>query len=314
MALFGMFNYSKPGPGVDKDAPKKKRFFLFFELYFRKFWKIVELNLLFCLFCIPLVAACTYVFNGWARADSAEMILMVLLLLVSCLPIGPAMAGITYILRNFAQEKPVFMVSDFWDAFKSNFKQALAVFYIDTIVTGVATVSFLWYFMNSGMSWAMALPLGFCILVEIILMFMRFYTYLMLVTVDLPVKYIIKNSAIFAFLGLKTNVITLFFVLLIAVPLALFFPISLILVIPLGFTTIGFIVCFNSYPYLVKYIIEPHERQVRGDVDDDDDEYDDDEDDEEEEDDDDAPIFTDIGSREVAVQPEKKGGKGKVIR
>ena len=158
MALFGMFNYAKPGPGVDKDAPKKKRFFYFFELYFRKFWKWVELNLLFCLCCLPVVT------------------------------IGPAIAGMTYILRNFAQERPVFMVSDFWDAFKSNFKQGFCIWFLDVLVTGIASVAFAWYFINSGMSWAMAIPLGLCILAEILLMFMRFYSYLMVVTVDLPVK------------------------------------------------------------------------------------------------------------------------------
>jgi len=286
MAFFGMFNYSKPGPGVDKDAPKKKRFFYFFELYFRKFWKLVQLNLLFCVCCIPIVT------------------------------IGPAIAGMTYILRNFAQERPVFMVSDFWDAFKSNFKQGFCIWLIDTLVTGVSTVAFAWYFINSGMSWAMAIPLGLCILAEILLMFMRFYTYLMVVTVDLPVKHIIKNAAIFSFLGAKTNFITLFFVLLIGVPLALFFPISLLPAVFVGFTTIGFITVYNSYPYLVKYIIEPHERQVRAEAGEDDDECEDDDEyeDDEEEEDDDAPIFTDIGSREVAVQPEKKGGKQKIIR
>lgn len=287
MALFGMFNYAKPGPGVDKDAPKKKRFFYFFELYFRKFWKLVELNLLFCVCCLPIVT------------------------------IGPAIAGMTYILRNFAQERPVFMVSDFWDAFKSNFKQGFCIWFLDVLVTGVASVAFAWYFINSGMSWAMAIPLGLCILAEILLMFMRFYTYLMVVTVDLPVKHIIKNAAIFSFLGAKTNFITLFFVLLIGVPMVLFFPITILPMVFVGFTTLAFIAVYNSYPYLIKYIIEPHERQVRGETDDDDDDDDDDEyeddDEDEEEEDDDAPIFTDIGSREVPVQQEKKG-KQKVIR
>ena len=31
MGLFS-FNYAKPGPGVDRDAPKKKGIFLYFEL------------------------------------------------------------------------------------------------------------------------------------------------------------------------------------------------------------------------------------------------------------------------------------------
>ena len=104
MSLFGgLFNYSKPGPGVDKNAPKKKRFFYFFELFGRKFWKLVELNLLYLLCCIPVVT------------------------------IGPATCGLVYILRNFANEKPVFMVSDFFDAFKSNFKQGFVLGLLDIL-------------------------------------------------------------------------------------------------------------------------------------------------------------------------------------
>ena len=80
MAFFGLFNYNKPGPGVDKGETNKNRFFHFFELYFRKFWKLLELNLLFLLCCVPIVT------------------------------IGPAIAGFTYILRNYADERPTFMV------------------------------------------------------------------------------------------------------------------------------------------------------------------------------------------------------------
>lgn len=54
MGLFG-FNYSKPGPGVDKDAPKKKGIFLFFELFFRKFWKLIHANMLYFICSIPML-------------------------------------------------------------------------------------------------------------------------------------------------------------------------------------------------------------------------------------------------------------------
>ena len=40
MALFG--DYTKAGPGVEKNAPQKKPFFRFIELYFRKFWKLID--------------------------------------------------------------------------------------------------------------------------------------------------------------------------------------------------------------------------------------------------------------------------------
>lgn len=283
MAFFGMFNYSKPGPGVDKNGPQKKRFFYFFELFFRKFWKLVQLNLLFVLCCIPIVT------------------------------IGPAIAGLTYVLRNFAQERPVFLVSDFFDAFKSNWKQSFVLSIVDGVVSAITGVAFFWYFSNSALSWAMAIPLGFSILVVLLLLFMRYYTYLMIVTVDLPVRYIIKNALIFCFLGIKTNLITSFFVLGISVPIALFvpFPLAVLFFLLLGCSLVSFIVTYNSYPYLVRYIIEPHEKKLREEAG----EYDDEDDDE---DDAGESIFTDIGTQEVAASPgsTSKGGapKQKVIR
>ena len=282
MSLFGgLFNYSKPGPGVDNDGPKKKRFFYFFELYGRKFWKLLELNLLYVLCCIPIVT------------------------------IGPATCGLVYILRNFANEKPVFMVSDFFDAFKSNVKQGFALGILDILSTGIVGFALLWYIANQGLSIAMAIPLGICIVVLLLLMFMRFYTYLMTVTVELPVRHIIKNSFIFAFLGLKTNIITAFWTILLVVPLLWFLPAVWILVFLLiGFSTVWFIATFNSYPYIVKYIIEPHERQMREEMGEDDE----DEDGDEEGEDDNEPIFTDIGSQEKPALPEKKAGKQKIIR
>lgn len=281
MSLFGgLFNYSKPGPGVDKDAPKKKRFFYFFELYGRKFWKLVELNLLYLLCCIPIVT------------------------------IGPATCGLVYILRNFANEKPVFMVSDFFDAFKSNFKQGFVLGLLDLLTSGIVGIALLWYIANQGLSFAMAIPLGVCIAVEVLLMFMRFYTYLMTVTVELPIKHILKNSFIFAFLGLKTNFLTGLWSVLLILPMLWLWP-WLLFFILIGFSTLWFIATFNSYPYIVKYIIEPHEQQMRAERGEDDDEYDDDDDDEE---DDDEPIFTDIGSQEKPALPEKKAGKQKIIR
>ena len=56
MGLFTK-NYSKPGKGVEKDEQQKRPFFLFFELFFAKFWKMIQLNLLYLLFWIPAIAA-----------------------------------------------------------------------------------------------------------------------------------------------------------------------------------------------------------------------------------------------------------------
>ena len=55
MGLFS-FNYAKPGPGVDKNAPKKKGFFLYFEIFRRKFFKLLQANMLYFLCSLPFLA------------------------------------------------------------------------------------------------------------------------------------------------------------------------------------------------------------------------------------------------------------------
>lgn len=55
MGLFSYNRYFKPGKGVEKDEPEKRSFFKFFELFFRKFWKYVEINLLQFLVLLPVI-------------------------------------------------------------------------------------------------------------------------------------------------------------------------------------------------------------------------------------------------------------------
>ena len=62
MGLFTK-NYSKPGKGVEKNEQQKRPFFLFFELFFAKFWKMIQLNLLYLLFWIPAIAASAFMTN-----------------------------------------------------------------------------------------------------------------------------------------------------------------------------------------------------------------------------------------------------------
>ena len=53
MGLF--FNYDRPGPGVDKNAPKKKGVALYFELLGRNLSKLILANMLYFVVSIPVV-------------------------------------------------------------------------------------------------------------------------------------------------------------------------------------------------------------------------------------------------------------------
>ena len=247
--FFGLFDYTREGPGVSKDAPKKKRFFQFFDLYFRKLSKLCSANLLFLLFCLPAIFLMIFFIPSQS------------ILLFMTLPlffVGPPMAGLTYVVRNLALERPVFMFSDFWDAVKSNFKQSFAYGVIFSIVFTLlvfALISYLGMLSNGIFYYAL---LGLCLAASILFSFMNCYVYLQIVTVNLRLKGILSNAFRFAVLGFKTNICTVFFSGIIVGLCLWFFPYSLIFIVPIGFSTISMITSFNSFQYLQKYIIDPY--------------------------------------------------------
>lgn len=176
--FFGLFDYSKPGPGVDKNAPQKKGFVVFFEIYFRKFWKLCVANLLYVLVSLPVVTG------------------------------GLAEVGLTYITRNFAREKHVFVAGDFFDTIKKNWKQALPMGLINLVLTAVLVFD-IWFFgaplfMNheSGKEPGIFnyILLAFMLSVGFVVTFAKYYISMLIVTFRLSLKQIYKNAFILALL------------------------------------------------------------------------------------------------------------------
>ena len=104
--------------------------------------QLIGVNLLYLVFWIPAIVWTVMnlsVINGmgmaeesqYARADYLSVMSVWLLGLVPCITItGPFNAGVTYVLRNWARDQHSFILSDFWDAVKGNWKQALALLYL----------------------------------------------------------------------------------------------------------------------------------------------------------------------------------------
>lgn len=233
MSLFGFNDYSKAGPGISKNAPKKKPFFEFWELYFRKFWKLLELNLLTALFCIPVVT------------------------------IGPAIAGMTKVLRNYRLEKNSFIFHDFWKGFSKNLKQSIPVGLIDILFTVSAYAALQVYpamYKNSGS----VIYIVLCVIslsFALTLLMMNFYIFPMIVATDLSLANIVKNSFFLTCVGLKKNIITLLavvFVVLFIGVLVLLHPLSAIIIPIWPISFLGFLIVFNSYPLIQKYVIDPY--------------------------------------------------------
>ncbi len=180
MGINGFFNYNKPGPGISKDAPKKRAFIVFFETWFRNVWKLMPSGIIYVMMNFLLI------------------------------PSGLGSAGMTNITRNMARDKHSFGISDFFETIKKNWKQALAVGILNIFVTTSIIASGLLYYFNFQESlggWGGMLGASLMISLFFITSVMKYYIWLIMITFKMPVGKMLKNSFYFVFLNLKNNLL-----------------------------------------------------------------------------------------------------------
>ncbi|MFQ9095060.1 MAG: YesL family protein [Ruminococcus sp.] len=302
MGLFGS-NYERAGSGIAKNAPKKKGFFRFFEIFGRKFWKLFELNLLYFLSFLPVIGA---VVLALAISFQLGIILAAACLVLFAVIIGPATAAHTKILKNFVMEKPTFLVHDFFKAFRSEFKYSCIVGVLDCLLACCISAAFYVYPKLIEQSGSKVYYIFFAITLSIgvIALIMNFYIFPMLVSTNLSLKNVLKNSLALSVVALKTNIITMIGGCdrsLCAGIHVCEHQVSMILLFLLPFmpaSWLGLVITFQSYPIIQKYIINPYYEQ-RGEV---------------------NPelaqvsaseeetVFEDMGGKEKPIEPPKKAG------
>lgn len=268
MALFG--NSRKHQAGIAKDAPEKKPFFRYWEIAFRKFWKIIDVNMILAVGCLPLVGAFAVMYYFSEQNPVPAFVISAVLVLGFAICFGSLIAGCTQILRNFAREKPMFLMSTFWKTFKSSFKQACPVGIIDLVMM-ISVGSSLYVYpkiiqADGSTIWYVLFVATLSIALAVTMT--SFYAYLMIVSTELSFGDMIKNSLALSFIALKKNFLTLLLAVLVMGGCALLtylFPYIFVLwfFIPTGF--VAFMIVFNCYPVIQKFVINPYYAQ-RGEV------------------------------------------------
>lgn len=237
--FFGFFNYEKEGPGIAKDAPKKRGIVVFFEIFFRNFWKFIPINLVYYLVSIFGIT------NGLANA------------------------GITNVARNTAREKHSFGLSDFFETIKKNWKQALIVGILNIIIYAVLFVDvFFFYQLENGIM--STICLGISIAMIFIFTVMTFYIWTLMITFKFSVKTLYTNSFKFAFLNLPKNFLCFLITVLIhAVYVAIFFllPKDIVLIVEVLVYLVTYpafkalMTQFFVFPSIKKFIIDPYYKE-----------------------------------------------------
>ena len=262
MGFFDRFYYGKAGKHdyTEMDMPKN-RVSLFFLVLKDHFFDLVKVNLLQLVFWIPLIV---WTFINIAAIQTMDMetlmaqeggamqvvsavagyLVMWLLGLIPCVAItGPSSAGAAYVMRNWARDQHAFLLSDFKDAFKGNWKQALGVSCISALVPVLVYTGVTYYGQMANSNALMMVPLVLVISVALMWTLMLPLLYPMMIGYELRFSYLIKNAFLMSAASLPLMVLVRLITLIPIAALALGVYIGngiVILVVSLYYMLFGF--------------------------------------------------------------------------
>lgn len=217
MGFFDRFYYGKAGKHdyTEMDMPKT-RVSLFFLVLKDHIFDLIKVNLLQVVFWIPFMI---WTFINLAAIQSidvesimaqeggameimnaiASYLVMWLIGLIPCLAItGPSSAGAAYVMRNWARDQHAFLFSDYKDAFRSNWKQALGVSCISGLVPVLAYTAVTYYGQMASANLLMIVPLVLVLSMTLLWTLMLPLLYPMMVGYELRFGQLLKNAFLMA--------------------------------------------------------------------------------------------------------------------
>lgn len=265
--------------GFARASLPSNRWELFWDILKNNFGKMVLINLMICVFCIPVVLVfffrhvlqinlgTQYPFShgfgvGYqAPIDLSSMpesiafnsnLMSFLLMPIAMCFLAIGLSGGAYIMRNLVWTEGIFVANDFWKGIKQNFKTILIICALYSIVfyLSVCTISFfnLWIATSVKLSWLLWVGKIACIIVLILYSIMSLHMVTMTVTYQTTFKQLLKNSFYTTFALLIHNVI---FIVLGLVPCLLlllgsfFYALGIVIVILFAFSF--FLLVWTNY-------------------------------------------------------------------
>lgn len=236
--MMNNFYYGKSGKGdFRKEDLPRNRWQLFWEMLRVRFASLCRLNLMTIAAWLPmiiLIGYCVttlfnvlmirgqydaYVATGdigelteeqisvlatmdldqWMVDMAFGMLSTFCLWAIPCILItGPVQAGLAYVTRNWSRDEHAFIWSDFKDAVKENWKQALGVSAITSILPIIMYVGYQFYGQQAAGNILFMVPQMLIVMVGIVWALALTFLYPMMVSYRVTFGQLIKNSLVMA--------------------------------------------------------------------------------------------------------------------
>lgn len=270
---------SEKSEGYARASLPSNRWELFWDIFKGGFWKLVVINLLVLLFCIPMILLFLFrsvAISGYgamypfaqgfgvgyqaplSMAGFSESIVfnvnltMYLLFPIAALIAALGISGGAYVVRNMVWTEGIFVANDFWRGIKQNFKQMaiIALVYSLVFYIGNASIAMCDEYIAVGADhkWLFYVSKILTYTLLIVYSVMTLHMITMSVTYELKFRNLVKNSFLFT-IGLAPQ--NVFFVFLGLLPFlfltfgSFFMTIGIMLVLFLAFAV--FLLIWTDY-------------------------------------------------------------------
>lgn len=261
-----MINGNPNKPEFTPDMLPKNRFELFWEMLKLNFLNLIKANLSYALFTIPMwiwiwmhfQVLISFLDGGAAEGEAIQQFLLYfyifLLGMIPCLAIsGLAKPALKYLTRNWARDDHAYPWADFWYAFKQNWKQGLIMGICNGLLFAMGGFVLYFYYIMSANNSIFAVLQVLLVVVCAIYIMMNLYIWPMLVTYDMKLKDVLRNSMIIAIGRLPFSVLYCV-ITLVPMVICLFFPIACLYYFVIGYALHSFINASYTNGAFDKYI------------------------------------------------------------
>ncbi len=181
---------------------------------------------------------------------------------VLILTFGLSTIGMVYNIRNVCTGDHIDTWNDFFHAIKKNIKQGIVVGIMDALLICLLVYDILAYGVEANREFIFLVFYYASIVFAVVYYIMRFYIYLQLVTCEMSIGKMIKNSFLLTVLGFKRNFVGLLAAIAFAVILLYCYILlpqfSIVLLCMFAFSFLTYIGVYCAYPIIKRYVIDPY--------------------------------------------------------
>ncbi len=209
--------WTKEGPGIPKNAPKKIGLALFGQIFAREWWEMVKLNILFILAALLII------------------------------PLPAALAAMAFVCVAFVEDRNTYLLRDFVDAMRRYFWQATGWGLLFAFTISLGSYAVATYASAARDNLMMAVPLAIAFVVTLFLCITACHLLVLMVMRDLPARKLLQLSAIASIIRPLPVMAALLFVAGLWLTHIAFYPVSVFMPATLNFSLGMFAIAFAAH-------------------------------------------------------------------